>query len=164
MDWINGAFLMVRSDVLAAAGLLDEDFFLYAEEVEWCSRLKQQGKMLIYGNYHILHLQGETANTAFASEGKGYYNLYDKKGCQIIVSNFLRIRKEFGVGWFLLDTLMYTLEIPVFVAGLFLMNIFSVKWPFQGFQHVGGYVKNVITLWSYAPRIIRNRPHFYKLL
>lgn len=164
VDWINGAFLMVRSSVLPRAGLLDEDFFLYAEEAEWCSRLKKQGKMLIYGDYHILHLQGETANEAFASEGKGYYNLYDKKGRQLIISNFLRIRKQFGVGWFLVDTLMYTLAIPVFAAGLFLTNILKRKSPFKGFRHVGGFIKNVGTLWAYAPRIIRNKPYFYKLL
>ncbi|UAY56350.1 glycosyltransferase family 2 protein [Arachidicoccus terrestris] len=164
VDWINGAFLMVRSAVLTRSGLLDEDFFLYAEEAEWCSRLKKQGKMLIYGGYHILHLQGETANEAFASEGKGYYNLYDKKGRQLIISNFLRIRKQFGVGWFLVDTCMYTLTIPVFAAGLFLTNILKTKSPFRGFRHVGGFIKNVGALWAYAPRIIRNKPYFYKLL
>jgi len=164
VDWINGAFLMVRSAVLPDAGLLDEDFFLYAEEAEWCSRLKKQGKMLIYGNYHILHLQGETANEAFASKGKGYYNLYDKKGRQLIISNFLRIRKQFGVGWFLIDTLLYTLDIPVFAVGLFLSNIFHGRRPFKGFKSVGGFIKNVGVLWRYAPLIIRGRPHFYKIL
>jgi len=164
VDWINGAFLMVRRDILPKAGLLDEDFFLYAEEAEWCYRLKKTGRMLIYGNLHILHLQGETANEAFGSEGKGYYNLYDKKGRQLIISNFLRIRKQFGVGWFLFDTLMYTLGIPVFAIGLMLSNIFKLKWPFKGFKAVWGFVLNVGSLWVYAPKIISGRPHFYKLL
>ncbi|MBS1606983.1 MAG: glycosyltransferase family 2 protein, partial [Bacteroidetes bacterium] len=39
VDWINGAFLMVKRSSIDKAGLLDEDFFLYAEEAEWCSRL-----------------------------------------------------------------------------------------------------------------------------
>ena len=164
VDWINGAFLMTRASVLPSAGLLDEDFFLYAEEAEWCHRLKKQGKMLIYGDTHILHLQGETANAAFGSEGKGYYNLYDKKGRQLIISNFLRIRKQFGVGWYLFDTLMYTATVPVFIVGLLLSNLFKGKNPFSQFKAVGGFIKNVGVLWAYTPRIIAGKPHFYKLL
>ncbi|SEA54849.1 hypothetical protein SAMN05192529_1275 [Arachidicoccus rhizosphaerae] len=164
VDWINGAFLMVRSSILSKSGLLDEDFFLYAEEAEWCHRLKKQGKMLIYGDFHILHLQGETANEAYQSEGKGYYNLYDKKGRQLIISNFLRIRKQFGVGWFLFDTIIYTLGIPVFIIGLIIENLIGLKMPFKNFGAVGGFVKNVFVLWTYVPRIIQGKPHFYKLL
>lgn len=164
VDWINGAFLMARSEVLDKAGLLDEDFFLYAEEAEWCSRLKKHGKMLIYGQFHILHLQGETANEAFASIGKGYYNLYDKKGRQLIISNFLRIRKQFGVGWFLLDALLYTLDIPIFAIGLLLTNLFRGKAPLDGFKDVAGFIKNVAVLWAYTPKMIRGMPYFYKLL
>ena len=37
VDWINGAFLMVKKPAVDIAGLMDEDFFLYAEEAEWCS-------------------------------------------------------------------------------------------------------------------------------
>ena len=35
VDWINGAFLMVKKSAIDKAGLLDEDFFLFAEEAEW---------------------------------------------------------------------------------------------------------------------------------
>lgn len=163
VDWINGAFLMAKQSAIRDAGLLDEDFFLYAEEAEWCSRLKKQGSLVIYGDYHIYHLQGETANAAFQSEGKGYYNLFDKKGCQLIISNFLRIRKQFGVGWFLFDTLMYTIGIPVYAIGKLLENMVHLRAPFSGFKKVAGFTANVWTLWKYAPKIIRNQPHFYKI-
>jgi GT2 family glycosyltransferase len=43
VDWINGAFLMVKKTAIKKAGPLDEDFFLYSEEIEWCSRLRKQG-------------------------------------------------------------------------------------------------------------------------
>ena len=32
VDWINGVFLMVKKQAIDIAGLMDEDFFLYAEE------------------------------------------------------------------------------------------------------------------------------------
>ncbi|HVE60929.1 MAG TPA: glycosyltransferase family 2 protein, partial [Chitinophagaceae bacterium] len=89
VDWINGAFLMVKKTVIEKAGFFDEDFFLYAEEIEWCSRLRKYGPLCIYGDLHFIHLQGETANEAFASSGKNYFNLYDRKGKQIMLSNFV---------------------------------------------------------------------------
>jgi GT2 family glycosyltransferase len=164
VDWINGAFLMVKKQAIEKAGLLDEDFFLYAEEAEWCSRLKKIGKLCIYGDIHVTHLQGETANDAFNSSGKGYFNLFDKKGLQIIVSNFLRIRKQFGAGWFFFDLAMYTMTIPVYLLIGMLHNIVLLKNPFSHFQKWMGFSKNVFQLWSYVPKMHANKPHFYKVL
>ncbi len=41
IDFPLGACLMVRSSVAHRVGLLDEDFFMYAEEIDWCYRVKQ---------------------------------------------------------------------------------------------------------------------------
>jgi GT2 family glycosyltransferase len=160
--WINGAFLMVKKSAIEKAGLLDEDFFLYAEEAEWCSRLKKTGKLCIYGQYSVIHLQGETANETFQSTGKGYYNLYDRKGLQIMVSNFVRIRKEFGIGWFLVQLFFYMIEVPVFFLGVCVEKILGKK-NFS-FRQAKGFTKNVVPLLKLSPTIIRNQPHFYKVL
>ena len=42
-DWLVGAFLVVRREAIAQVGLLDEQFFLYAEEKDWCYRLRKAG-------------------------------------------------------------------------------------------------------------------------
>ncbi|ULQ53785.1 glycosyltransferase family 2 protein [Flavihumibacter fluvii] len=162
VDWINGAFLMVRKSIIQQAGLLDEDFFLYAEEIEWCSRLRKTGPLCIYGEIKVTHLQGETANENFGSSGKGYYNLYDKKGLQILVSNFLRIRKQFGIAWFLFHLTIYLLEIPVLLLGYLVRQISARKT--YSFSMVQGYMANMVRLAALTPRIIRNRPYFYKVL
>lgn len=162
VDWINGAFLMVKKSAIEKSGLLDEDFFLYAEEAEWCSRLRRIGKLCIYGQISVIHLQGETANTTFESTGKGYYNLFDRKGLQIMVSNFVRIRKEFGLGWFLLQLFFYTIEIPVFFVGLLIEKLFG-KTNYN-FKLATGYARNVFQLLHLSPRIIKNEPYFYKVL
>lgn len=164
VDWINGAFLMVKMHAIEKAGLLDEDFFLYAEEAEWCSRLKKTGRLCIYGDEHVIHLQGQTANEAFESAGTGYFNLFDKKGLQIMLSNFLRIRKQFGVGWFLFDLFFYIITIPVFFLGLIFAKLFFGKRSRYSFQQWTGFLRNVISLVSYTPKIISNKPHFYKVL
>jgi len=129
VDWISGAFLMVKKEAISKAGLMDEDFFLYAEEVEWCSRLKKIGTLCIYGDIHIIHILGEIIQDAAESD-KSYFNLYDKKGLQLIVSNHLRIRKQYGVGWFLFQLLNYTFAIPVFFICSFFDHLLHFKNPF----------------------------------
>lgn len=164
VDWINGAFLMVKKTAIGKAGMLDEDFFLYAEEAEWCSRLKKTGKLCIYGDANVLHLQGESSAGAFDSPGKGYSNLFDRKGLQIIVSNMVRIRKEFGVGWFLFDLFFYLITIPVFLTGLIFSGLAFWSRSRYSFKQWAGYVKNMIILGKLSGRIIKNRPYFYKVL
>lgn len=162
VDWINGAFLMVKRAAIEKAGLLDEDFFLYAEEAEWCSRLKKQGKLCIYGDCHVVHLQGETSAEVFESTGKGYFNLFDKRGLQIIVSNFLRIRKEFGLVWYLLDLLFYIFTIPVFVIGILITALIGRKK--YSLDQWTGFTKNVFILISLSGKMVFKRPFFYKML
>ncbi|MHA4811981.1 glycosyltransferase family 2 protein [Flavitalea flava] len=164
VDWINGAFLMVKKEVTDKAGLMDEDFFLYAEEAEWCSRLRKLGKLCIYGQCKVIHLQGESANETFSSAGKGYTNLFDRKGLQIMISNFVRIRKQFGVGWFLVQLFFYLLEIPVFFTSYLLTLPFGDKSHQHSFSQITGYCRNVGVLLGKSMIIIRNKPYFYKVL
>jgi hypothetical protein len=162
VDWINGAFLMVKKPAIQKAGLMDEDFFLYAEEAEWCSRLKKVGKLCIYGDINVIHLQGETSNETFGSSGKGYMNLFDRKGLQIMLSNLVRIRKEFGVGWFAFILSVYTFEIPIFFIGVLISKIFFLnKYSFTAAKN---YTSNVFKIINLSPTIINSRPHFYKVL
>ena len=163
VDWINGAFLMVKKNAIGKAGLLDEDFFLYAEEAEWCGRLKKTGPLCLFGDLNMVHLQGETANQEFGSTGKGYYNLYDRKGLQIMLSNFVRIRKQFGVGWFLIQLFFYLIGIPIFLLGVMCSRLFS-KTPRYSFSQFLRYSKNVAVIVRLSPVIIRNKPYFYKVL
>jgi len=157
VDWINGAFLMVKRSAINKAGLLDEDFFLFAEEAEWCSRIKKTGRLCIFGDLEVVHLQGETTNQEFGSKGRGYYNLYDRKGLQIMLSNFVRIRKEFGIGWFLVQLLFYLADVPIFLLGL----VFSKRYTLSQWS---GYCKNVGIILRLSPTILKNKPYFYKVL
>ncbi len=44
VDWLVGAALLVRGETIVRAGLLDEGFFLYSEELEWQHRLRERGE------------------------------------------------------------------------------------------------------------------------
>ena len=162
VDWVNGAFLMVKRLAIEKAGLMDEDFFLYAEEAEWCGRLRRVGQIAVYGQYHVVHLQGASANETFGSEGKGYYNLFDRKGLQIMLSNFVRIRKQFGIGWFLFQLLFYLADIPVFFLAVLLSPLTGKsRYSWKQFR---GYSVNLGRVCAKAIRILMNKPYFYKVL
>ncbi len=164
VDWINGAFLMVKKKAIEKAGLLDEDFFLYAEEAEWCNRIKKTGKLCIFGQLNVIHLQGESANNAFGSAGKGYLNLFDRKGLQIMLSNFVRIRKQFGLLWFLFDLMIYFITIPVFFSGAVIESIFSGVNKNYTLKQAVGFGRNMVGLTKFIRPIIVNKPFFYKVL
>ena len=164
VDWISGAFLMVKKWAVVKAGLLDEDFFLYAEEVEWCSRLRKLGTLYIYGDIEIVHLIGTSIQTATNATDNSYTNLSDKKGLQLMVSNHLRIRKQYGIFWYMVQLLNFTWT--VFYAFLMsvLLHLAHGKNPFTDFKMLVGFTKNVLTLWGLLPRIIIAKPYFYKCI
>ncbi|MBP6145472.1 MAG: glycosyltransferase [Sediminibacterium sp.] len=164
VDWISGAFLMVKKEAIQKAGMLDPEFFLYAEEVEWCARLGKFGKMAVFGNYSIVHLIGQSIQEASNAEDNSYTNLTDKKGLQLMVSNHLRIRKQYGVLWFLFQLLNYTWTVPVYLILGIVDTIWKRKSLVQMIQSWGGFTKNIVELWLVTPIIIARKPHFYKYL
>jgi hypothetical protein len=48
VDWVVGACLLARRQAIEQAGLLDEGFFMYSEEMDWCRRFKEQGWQAVY--------------------------------------------------------------------------------------------------------------------
>ena len=61
VDAVSGAFLMVRRKVVEEIGLLDERFFMYGEELDWCLRAKRAGwTVMYYPGARIVHYKGES--------------------------------------------------------------------------------------------------------
>ncbi len=61
VDAVSGAFLMIRRKVMEDIGLLDEQFFMYGEELDWCLRAKRAGwTVMYYPAARIVHYKGES--------------------------------------------------------------------------------------------------------
>ncbi|MGF7049220.1 GT2 family glycosyltransferase [Paenibacillus sp. DS2015] len=62
VDCLVGAFMMVRRDTIAQVGGLDETFFMYGEDIDWCYRMKQAGWGIhYYPRTFIIHYKGGSA-------------------------------------------------------------------------------------------------------
>ncbi|GIP08716.1 glycosyl transferase [Paenibacillus macerans] len=62
IDCLVGAFMMVRRETIEQVGLLDEDYFMYAEDTDWCYRIKQAGWVnYYYPRTTIVHYKGGSA-------------------------------------------------------------------------------------------------------
>ncbi|MCX6796977.1 MAG: glycosyltransferase family 2 protein [Candidatus Doudnabacteria bacterium] len=62
IDSVMGAFLLVRKSVIEKIGMLDEDFFMYGEDIDWCWRCKQAGyKVWYYPKTFITHYKGSSS-------------------------------------------------------------------------------------------------------
>lgn len=48
VDWLAGAFIMVRDKVYQLTGGLDETYFMYAEDLDWCTRIRKAGFEVSY--------------------------------------------------------------------------------------------------------------------
>lgn len=59
VDWVCGAALLVRAATVAEVGLLDESFYMFAEDIEWGCRMTSLGHQVYYLPFlEIIHLQG----------------------------------------------------------------------------------------------------------
>jgi len=59
VDAVNGAFMMVRAEALAEVGLLDEGYWLYMEDLDWCYRFWQAGWKVFYEPAGVVvHVKG----------------------------------------------------------------------------------------------------------
>lgn len=63
-DWVPGCYLLIRKSVVDQVGLFDPLFFLYAEEVDLCKRVKQAGwQVHCLPGARVVHLGGESAKS-----------------------------------------------------------------------------------------------------
>lgn len=81
LDWLTGAFLMVRAQVYKEVWGLDEGYFMYTEEVDMCYKAKKKGWQVWYlPRWHITHLGGASGTTehSLLSEYRGVKIFYSK--------------------------------------------------------------------------------------
>ena len=62
IDCLTGAFMLVRKTTIDDIGLLDDTFFMYGEDIDWCYRIKKAGwKIIYFGEAAIVHYKGASS-------------------------------------------------------------------------------------------------------
>jgi GT2 family glycosyltransferase len=62
VEILNGCFLMVRREVIEKVGALDETFFFYGEDMDWCKRIRDAGwHVVFYPKAEIIHYGGASS-------------------------------------------------------------------------------------------------------
>ena len=117
-DWVPGAFSIIRADVLAKVGFFDPRFFMYAEEVDLCRRIKQAGYEIWYWpDIVVIHLGGESSRNM---------NDADLSGAQVtnwrMRSTLLYYRKHHGRTAWLAKWLEFALYRVTYIRNRFSRN------------------------------------------
>jgi N-acetylglucosaminyl-diphospho-decaprenol L-rhamnosyltransferase len=100
VDWVAGTCLVTREDVLKAVGLLDERYFLYWEDVDWCLRVRKHGwRVVLDPGVMVTHVGGaSTGATASAHYYRSLVEFY---------------RKWYGDRWALLLAMLLRIYAPL---------------------------------------------------
>lgn len=98
VDWVSGACLCVRRQVIEQIGGLDENFFLYFEDVDWCRQMRGAGWQVVYNpRVQVVHLGGQSqparrvANRHYGESLRYFYGKHYGKLWASIIDGMLAV-------------------------------------------------------------------------
>ena len=73
VDWVSGACLMTRRSDAEAVGLMDERYFMYTEDVDFCAAVRARGRKVLFApDAEIMHLRGGSRASAPEATERAY--------------------------------------------------------------------------------------------
>lgn len=152
-----GFFMLMTKETALQAGGWDEDFFLYAEDVEFSNRLSKIGKLCYFEDVQMIHLVGKNP---FRRTKISFVNRFS---VQIQLSNLLWIRKSYGPIAYLIIMLNYALVLPGYWIWKILNNIAKGKAILFNTENQFLFTRKLIVLFSYLPKILILRPYLFQI-
>ncbi|MFQ5602918.1 MAG: glycosyltransferase [bacterium] len=97
VDAISGSFMMIRNDILTEVGFLDEAYFMYGEDLDWCFRIRAHGwKVRYFPGTKIIHFKGESSKRSQFDHLKVFY-----QAMSLFVSKHFKNKYFFMPYWLL---------------------------------------------------------------
>ncbi len=116
VDWVVGAALMIRQEAWLQVGPMDEPFFMYFEETDWCRRSAEAGWETHYlPTAQVTHYEGKSSEQVMAARTLRFQR-----------SKLHYTRKYFGSGW-------------AMVLRLFLWATFAFQWVEESLKWLIGH-------------------------
>lgn len=152
-----GAFMLVARKTIEKAGKMDEDFFMYAEDFEWAGRLRKVGKICCFEEIKFIHLEKDSP---FRRTNISPINRF---GTQMQVSNLLWIRKEYGLGFYLLLIFHYTSLATFFYLWKISVNISKLRNPFFELRSQKIFALKTLVFLKFFWKTVFKIKGFYKI-
>jgi GT2 family glycosyltransferase len=103
VDWVVGAAMVVRRSVFEQVGGLDEGFFMYSEEMDWCRRIKAAGWRVVYcPRARVVHYEGKSSEQTVPARHINFQRSkirYARKYHGAMVATILRLYLLALFGW-----------------------------------------------------------------
>jgi hypothetical protein len=95
VDSVVGAFMLIRGEVIEQVGLLDERYFMYAEDLDFCYRAKHLGWQVWYNaDVTVLHYKGQSSR-----QRSGMANVHFYQTMRLFHDKHFRDESPFLVNW-----------------------------------------------------------------
>ena len=161
VDAISGAFMIFNKSIINQVGYLDEDFFMFGEDIDFCFRIKNKGYDIVYNpETEIMHYKGESVKSApydmvniFYNAMEIYFKKYSNKYPNWKIINFfvkigLFFRKSLSYSRLILNHLFSVILDSSFIALSFACSIYL--W------YTSQYLENVNfdKIYSHWPLVI----------
>jgi GT2 family glycosyltransferase len=115
VDSVVGAFLLIRKSAMDKIGPLDESFFMYGEDLDWCWRCKEAGfKVWYYPKIFITHYKGESSKKVPFQALKWFHD-----------SMWIFYRKHYSGRYLFIFNWLVWLGIYGRLAALVIVNLFK---------------------------------------
>lgn len=163
VDWVTGAAMIVRREALADVGPMDERYFLYFEDVDWCTRMQARGWLVQYVpasvmTHHWQHASGVGLGRAARTHLRSGIRFYERWGtllyvlrqyraqwttAALLALDLLAIVGAFLIAFFVRRELNFILEKPVWPLATYRGFLFSSTLVFLGTFAANGLYRGI---------------------
>ncbi|NIR72815.1 glycosyltransferase [candidate division KSB1 bacterium] len=153
VEAISGSFMMIRRNILNVVGYLDESFFLYGEDLDWCYRIRENGwKVRYFPGTQIIHFKGESSKRTEFDRLKAFYQAmiffarkHFKQKYLLMPYWFLWIAIWIRAGFSFFIKFLRTVSMPLIdFSVLSLSLILGVYLWFGSFSHLASFVPIIV--------------------
>lgn len=135
VDVLSGAFMWIRKSVLDEVGLLDEDYFMYGEDVDLSYRIQKAGyKNYYFSESQIIHYKGESTKKGSLNYVLVFYKAmlifakkHFSKGNISLFMFLIQIAVYFRASLAILKRIWNTIGFPLIELGIILTNVIFIK-------------------------------------
>ncbi len=127
VDWVLGACMLVRKKVLDRVGLMDERFFLYMEDTDWCSRMKKWGYSVYYVPSSVMIHKYERSSAGMVFKSPSLIHLL----------SFMRYYEKWNRFFYFLRRHRETLKTAVFIIS----DLIAINAAFFGAYYLRDFMQ-----------------------